>query len=181
VTYVVREPRPSDAPDLGAVHVRAWQAAYRDGLMPDEYLDSLSVEDREEMWRRALTSEPRPQQHRFVADDAAGTAIGFIVVGSAGDDPATPAGEVYALNVDPDHWGRGAGRLLLEAGTRALSEEGFTTAVLWVHPGNQRARRFYEASGWSAEGVERTQEVLGVIVPEIRYGRSLPRRLDPRQ
>lgn len=174
MTYLLRESHLSDAPDLGAVHVRAWQAAYRDGLMPDEYLDSLSVEDRAEMWRRALDSEPRARSHRFVADDGTGTAVGFILVGPAGGEQAVPEGEVYALNVDPDHWGRGAGTLLLEAGTRALAEEGFTTAVLWVHPGNQRACGFYQARGWHPEGAERTQEVLGVTVPEIRYRRSLP-------
>ncbi|MGQ0849627.1 MAG: hypothetical protein ACT4OP_11000 [Actinomycetota bacterium] len=100
--YLDREPNPSDAAVLGAVHVRAWQAAYRGGLMPDEYLDSLSIDDRAEMWRRALASDPHPQQRRFVAADGAGTAVGFILVGPAGDDPA-PEGEVYATNVDPDH------------------------------------------------------------------------------
>ncbi|HJU52322.1 MAG TPA: GNAT family N-acetyltransferase, partial [Acidimicrobiia bacterium] len=149
-----------------------WQEAYRGGLMPDEYLDSLSIDDRAEMWQRFLASDPRPQHRRFVADDLAGSAVGFILVGPGGDGPALE-GEVYALNVDPDHWGGGAGTMLLDAGTRALIEEGFTTAVLWVHPGNGRARRFYEARGWSADDAERTQEVLGVTVPEARYVRPL--------
>jgi ribosomal protein S18 acetylase RimI-like enzyme len=173
VTYLVREPTLSDAADLGAVHVRAWQAAYRGGLMPDEYLDSLSVDDRAEMWQRFLASEPRPQQRLFVANDHAGTVVGFILVGPGGDDTA-PEGEVYAINVDPHHWGGGAGTLLLDAGTRALTEDGFTRAVLWVHPGNRRARRFYEARGWSADDAARTQDVLGVTVPEVRYMRPLP-------
>ncbi|HUF94538.1 MAG TPA: hypothetical protein VMO52_00495 [Acidimicrobiia bacterium] len=49
-----RTPEVRDAADLGSVHVRAWQAAYRGGLMPDEYLESLSAEQRAEMWRTAL-------------------------------------------------------------------------------------------------------------------------------
>ena len=105
--------------------------------------------------------------------DHAGTVVGFILVGPGADDTA-PEGEVYAINVDPHHWGGGAGTLLLDAGTRALTEEGFTRAVLWVHPGNRRARRFYEARGWSADDAERTQDVLGVTVPEARYVRPLP-------
>lgn len=78
------------------------------------------------------------------------------------------------MNIDPDHWGRGAGTLLLDAGIAALTEEGFTSAGLWVHPGNERARRFYEARSWSVEDAERTQELFGVIVPEVRYRRPLP-------
>ena len=43
--------------------------------------------------------------------------------------------------------------------------------MLWVLPANARARRFYEIAGWAADGSERTMEVLGVVVPEVRYRR----------
>jgi RimJ/RimL family protein N-acetyltransferase len=48
---------------------------------------------------------------------------------------------------------------------------GFAETVLWVLPANARARRFYEAAGWVADGAERTSEVFGVTVPEVRYRR----------
>ncbi|HEX6254240.1 MAG TPA: hypothetical protein VFZ70_00375 [Euzebyales bacterium] len=38
----VRTAGPSDAAAMGALVVRAWQAAYR-GLMPDDYVDGLKV------------------------------------------------------------------------------------------------------------------------------------------
>jgi hypothetical protein len=41
-------------------------------------------------------------------------------------------------------------------------------------PGNRRARRFYEIAGWVADGADRTTEVHGVLVPEVRYRRRLP-------
>ena len=37
--------------------------------------------------------------------------------------------------------------------------------------GNARARRFYEIAGWVADGTERTSEVFGVTVREVRYRR----------
>ncbi len=46
----VRAASSSDARAIAAVHVRAGQVAYR-GLLPDELLDRLSVEDREGSWR----------------------------------------------------------------------------------------------------------------------------------
>jgi hypothetical protein len=48
---------------------------------------------------------------------------------------------------------------------------GFAESVLWVLPGNARARRFYEIAGWVADGTERTADVFGVTVPEVRYRR----------
>ena len=168
-----RAPTPEDAEALGAVHVRAWQAAYRGGLMPDDYLDSLSVEERAEMWRTALEQPLSPRRSRFVVEDSSGNVIGFILVGpeDGGDDSIT--GELFAINVDPDHWGTGAGRRLHDAGVGALTEAGFDRAVLWVHPDNGRARSFYESLGWRSNDVTRQAEVLGVEVTEVRYSISL--------
>lgn len=49
----VRHATEADAAAIGALHVRAWQWAFR-GLMADAYLDGLSnqVDHRTAMWRR---------------------------------------------------------------------------------------------------------------------------------
>lgn len=169
----VRAAQPDDAPALGAIHVRAWQRAYRGGLMPDAYLDALSIDERTAMWQRALATPPRPRSGRFVAEDGRDGVIGFVAVGPAERDENAAEGEVYALNVEPHAWGRGAGRALLTAGTEWLRQAGFASAVLWVHPDNERACAFYEAAGWHADGAHRRQEVHGVEVPETRYRRDL--------
>lgn len=82
-------------------------------------------------------------------------------------------GQVYAINIDPDRWGSGVGRALLDAACDHLRTSGFSTAVLWVHPDNARACRFYRAAGWRPDGNEVRVEVLGVEVPEVRYHCSL--------
>jgi GNAT superfamily N-acetyltransferase len=91
---------------------------------------------------------------------------------AAAEDPRG-AGELYAINVDPDHWGTGAGRALLLAAHAQLARLGYHEAVLWVLPDNHRARRSYETAGWVADGAERSAEVQGVVVPEVRYRRRL--------
>jgi GNAT superfamily N-acetyltransferase len=166
----VRHARVGDAAALGRVHVRAWQAAYR-GQLPDDYLDGLRPEEREAGWERGLRRD-RARDPVLVAERD-GRVVGFAVLRAA-EDPEG-AGELSAINVDPDHWGTGAGRALLAAAHGELARLGFQEAVLWVLPGNRRARRFYEAAGWVADGAERTAEVFGVVVAEVRYRRRLER------
>jgi GNAT superfamily N-acetyltransferase len=162
----VRPAAVADAAAMGRLHVRAWQAAYR-GHMPDAYLDGLRPEQRAAYWEGALGRE-RGRGAILVATRA-GQVVGFATVGPARDPEG--AGELFAINVDPDHWGTGAGRALLAAAEAELARLGFTEAVLWVLPANARARRFYEIAGWVADGASRTDEVLGVAVPEVRYAK----------
>jgi hypothetical protein len=53
VEHVIRNASIDDADAIGAVVVRAWQAAYR-GIMPDAFLDGLRAEQRAAMWQRVL-------------------------------------------------------------------------------------------------------------------------------
>ncbi len=46
---IVRAAQNADAPSLAAIHVAAWQVGYR-GVMPNNFLDTLSVSERETMW-----------------------------------------------------------------------------------------------------------------------------------
>jgi ribosomal protein S18 acetylase RimI-like enzyme len=156
-----------DALVMGGVHVRAWQSAYR-GQMPDEYLDGPSAQERAQMWSDALA---RPDDSRAILVVHDQDVVGFAAVGPAAD--ATGTGDLYSINTEPDRWGRGYGRALLARAEVELAALGYDEAVLWVPPGNERARRFYEASGWASDGTERVKEALGVIVSEIRYRRAL--------
>ncbi len=171
--HVIREPTVDDADALGRTHVRAWQAAYGGGIMPDDYLDGLDEDERSQMWRSNLEIAPRPRSARLVGESVAGVVAGFILVGPAEGDPGATDGELYAINVDPDDWGSGLGSDLIDRGVAALSQFGFTRVVLWVHPENVRARRFYATRGWINDEVERRQSVLGIEVPEVRYSLDL--------
>ena len=82
VAYRVRMPTVEDADALGRVHARAWQAAYRGGLVPDEHLDTFTEEARAAMWRERLEGQPLAGSC-FVATAEDGAVVGFIVVGRA--------------------------------------------------------------------------------------------------
>ena len=162
----VRPATAADAPAMGRVHVRAWQAAYR-GQMPDGYLDRLRPEDRAAYWDGVLRREHLPGVILVAERD--GEVVGFAAAGPSPDPEG--AGELFAIDLDPDHWGSGAGRALLEAAQAELERMGFAESVLWVLPGNARARRFYERAGWAADGTQKANEAFGVSFDEVRYRR----------
>ena len=169
----VRVAAEADAEGIAAVHVRGWRAAYR-GEVPDAYLDALDVADRARRWRdRLAVVAADPRSAVLVADDH-DVVVGFASVGPAEavepSEPAEPdAGEVYAIYVEPERIGTGVGRALLAAATGELRAMGCRTGLLWVLPGNVRARRFYEAAGWRPDGAETVQRIDGLELPSIRY------------
>jgi ribosomal protein S18 acetylase RimI-like enzyme len=170
MVVTIRPASVDDADAVGEVHVRAWQSAYR-GTMPDDYLDGLQAQDQGRRWRNHLIAPSSEGELLVVVDDQ--RVVGFASVGPALDSDATDIGQLYAINLDPDVWGRGLGRALLSVATDRLSELGYGEAALWVVPDNQRARRLYESEGWSDDDLRRDDEVFGVVVSQMRYRRPL--------
>ena len=154
---------------MARVHVRSWQAAYR-GLLPAEYLDALKPEDRAA--RYIFENPDTTKPWTIVAEDNSLIA-GFATTAPARDADAQGCGELYALYVDPDYWGRGIGAQLIEAARARLVELGFEQAVLWVMKGNARAERFYTIDGWQPDGHQRSEVMWEVTVNELRYRRRL--------
>ncbi len=139
--------------------------------MPDEYLDDLQADDRIEMWRGRISRSDLPPLLVAVVADA---VVGFAAFGAAQSPTSPPScGELYAMNLDPDYWGQGIGRVLLHRVTQALLALGYEEAVLWVVPENERARALYESEDWVPDGGLSTEEILGVTVTDIRYRKPL--------
>src|SRR3954454_1176985 len=98
----IRLANSDDALAVADVHVRSWQAGYRD-LLPADYLDGLRAEDRAARYDLGNRNPSRPVT--FVAVD--GDAIcGFATVAQS---DASGCGELTALYVSPQRWRSGAG------------------------------------------------------------------------
>src|SRR4029079_18218949 len=109
-SVIVRAAVPADVAAMAALHVRAWRATYA-GLLPDEFLAELKVEEREARWRQSVTApEVAPAERVILVAERAGTVVGFVAAGHARGDDEFGLGEVYAINVDPPAWRQGAGR-----------------------------------------------------------------------
>ena len=157
---------------VAGVHVRSWQAAYRN-ILPDDYLNQLRPEDRAAVYDFA-TRDPLKPKTIVAVEEAVSPAIrGFATTMPVTDSDMPGCGELGALYVDPQHWGNGVGVALLLAAREQMWQQGFRKAILWVLTGNVRAERFYQRDGWTRDGVTRKATVWGIEVDEIRYAREL--------
>jgi ribosomal protein S18 acetylase RimI-like enzyme len=158
----------ADAKELLTVHVMSRRAAYR-GILPDDYLDALTVDGWLEWWERLIraTDLPRTGTLKLVDGDA---IVGYVTFGPSEDAGAIElAGEVRMVHLLPIVWRRGGGSALTCAACGSLRAAGFRTATLWVMEGNQRARLFYEAKGWTPDGGRKEDESIGIRRVQLRY------------
>ena len=166
----LRAAQPADAIAVAKVHVRSWQIAYR-GLLPDEYLDGLRPEDRAQSY---TFGDPDPLLPASLVAVEGRAICGFATTGPSRDEDRLGTGELLALYVDPDRWGVGIGRALIQEARARLAQQGFDKASLWVLVGNERADRFYRLDGWLPDGSRREDAMWGVSVEDTRFCRSLP-------
>ena len=162
----IRTAKPGDARAIAEIHVATWQAAYR-GLMPDDFLVALSVDERTAMWSTALG---RPSPSQMTLAEIGGTLAAFCLYGPTRDDEPPEVAEIYALNVHPDRWRQGLGRALCEHAYAEAAGRGHTAIALWVMAGNASAQRFYERLGYAADGAARANNhLIGRAFDEVRY------------
>ena len=166
---LLRPAEPADAMAVARVHVRSWQVAYRT-LLPQEYLDQLRPEARAQ--RYDFTHQDQSKPFTIVATEGE-EICGFATTMPSRDSDLPEHGELCALYVDPERWGRGIGAALIAAARSRLAKSGFQNALLWVMHGNTRAARFYQIDGWVSNGERRTDTVWRVTVEEVRYRREL--------
>ena len=142
-----------------AVHRQAWKEAYV-GLVNQDFLD-----------RR--TMEMSLQSAQWAFDNGIATSIakdgervvGFVDFGHYRLDGLHDAGEVYAIYVLKEYYGKGIGYALMKRAFDALSE--YPQTAVWVLTGNERAIRFYKRCGFEFDG-EKKEIELGTPATEAR-------------
>ena len=134
----------------------SWRYAYK-GIVSQDYLDGMKLEKVEEIAFKFKDGV-------YVAKDG-DKVVGFVSYGEYRGEDLENAGEIYAIYVLEDYWGKGVGARLVETALENLKD--FQIVALWVFKDNLRARKFYEKCGFKADGKENT---FALITPleEIR-------------
>lgn len=156
----------ADAERIATLHLASWRVAYR-GLVPDLFLDSLTLEAQTASWLPKL--EAAETTVLLAEDDNA--QVGFCAVGPSADEDTDPSVWLIAnLHVAPERRGQGVGGPLFDAAVNLAHAAGARTVTLWVIDGNWPARRFYEKKGMTLDGARRVRtHPPGVDVTLLRY------------
>ena len=168
--FRIREALLTDAGGIAKVHVRTWQSAYS-GLVPDSYLQSLTVELRTITWIRNI--ENALPKTRILIAEWENQIVGFLSVGASREIGPASQGEIFAIYVDPKFQGQSIGSTLMSGGIQTLKNDGFTTAILWVLHDNLPTRSWYESHGWKADGESKLDRQHDFVLTEVRYGIEL--------
>ncbi len=164
---IVRQAQRQDALGIATVHVLSWQNTYR-GLMPDEMLDTLTIEARSKRWKEML--EKPTEETTVIVAEKENKIIGWASFGKNRDDDLdSNFGELWAIYVHPDSLGIGAGSLLMDFALKELQKQQFKKVTLWVLTTNIKTRNWYEKKGWINEGSTKIDKRGDYELHETRY------------
>lgn len=185
----IRPATLNDAQSIARIRVQGWRFAYQ-GLISQDYLDSLSVAKDTERMRGYLSQLPQNsppsrsasvqgsgdgEKRSFmlaVRDDA---VLGFCRFSAAPDkddraERAVPGGtlngRLHSLYIDPETLGQGIGHTLMSHALSTFAAWGCERATLWVLEGNSRAISFYERQGWRCTGATKVDQSFGLCLVE---------------
>lgn len=143
----VRRATEADAGAVAEIYVESWNEGFGDRMgtrvLEDELVDR---------WSHDLTSGPQ----RWWVAERDGRVVGFVGVGPSRDPIRPDLGELDTIAVAPREWRTGIGQALMRVALAALAEE-FSEAIVWTVAGYERGHRFYEATGWVADGGTRAE------------------------
>lgn len=175
VRPVIRPATITDAELIARVHVESWRTTYT-GLLPQSYIDQLTLERRTAYWTASLQREGS-LRGTFIACDEWGNVVGFVGCGPIRGQIGAFDGEIYVIYLLESAQRLGYGRALLSAAATHLTALGLESMMLWVLQDNPNARGFYAAMGGIDLDMVRTEEVHGVRVNEMAYGWPSLRKL----
>ncbi|WP_143095371.1 GNAT family N-acetyltransferase [Donghicola eburneus] len=169
--FDVRVASIEDAERIAEIHVACWYETYR-SLLPDHFLDQMTVADRADMWRGVFAAFDARAFGQCAVLELDGEAVGFAGYCAQRDEALKAqgfGGEITAVYVRRANQGQGAGRLLMRWCAESLVAAGVQGAALWALRENAPARGFYERLGGEICGeAEETRD--GAVLTSVAYG-----------
>lgn len=159
-----REAGVADCAAVAQVHVRSWRESFA-GIVPQAFLDKMSVERRAEAFRGRFSDE---SYRMFVAEVAGRGVVGFADFGEAREMIAGYEGELYAIYLLPEFQRKGIGAGLFKRGVEFLIASGWSSMYLLALAASPY-KSFYERMGGRVIGRKQI-EIEGIMYDELVYG-----------
>ena len=166
MAFSVRKARLSDAQEIASIHVNSWKSAFED-LMPERYINSYTLEDRNAEWIKVLGSA---SESVIIAEDKS-RLVGFLSYSESENSLGTL--DLNKLYLCPSIYGEGVGYLLM----KQMENEAQTACIdlirLYVLDKNQSAINFYSKQGFEfGDGCE-SEEFEGETIIDVLMVKQL--------
>jgi ribosomal protein S18 acetylase RimI-like enzyme len=161
---IFREATVDDIPEIAKVHVESWRRSFQ-GIVPREFLDSMSAEKREEAFRERFSDAAYKM---LVAEDPEQGIVGFADFGKPRLEGVDFETQIYAFYFLKEFQRRGLGSELFKRCLKEICDRGFTNVCLdslAVSP----YRSFYEKMGGKVVGND-GHKLAGVHFATVIYG-----------
>lgn len=146
----VRDAIRADADDIAATHIASWRVGYTH-IFPRSVFDDPDFDrSRVAIWR-SWTHSPTADR-RLVVGTLDGRIRGLAhtgLVDDSADDADAGCGELFGFYAHPEVWGTAVAPRMMDSALESLASLGVPRAVVWTFARADRARAFYEKSGWS--------------------------------
>jgi len=152
---------PEDSHIYAALHIDCWRDAYT-GIIPDTYFDDMSAA-LEQRAREAGQAIVAPGDNVFLCAKDGEKMVGRLVFGKSRDANKPDAGEIGAIYLLAEYWGKGYGKKMMDYAVNALKGMGYQEILIRVLAENKRAKRFYEKYGFIFDGA----------IGKLDYGKPL--------
>ncbi|MBD1381580.1 GNAT family N-acetyltransferase [Metabacillus arenae] len=134
--FTIRKATRNDCQGIAKVHVDSWKTTYK-GVVVQNYLDSLSYEQKERQWEQADLN------FLFVAVNHSNDIVGFVSYGPERTKNYNIGGEIYAIYILEEYQGHGIGKALTLHAVEDLLIHGYKRMMVWVLEEN-RNKGFYQ-------------------------------------
>lgn len=146
--YTIERVKPGDEEALAQIQTESWKAGFRSILSADVLQERTRIDRVTEMYRRLLDKnigngyllKVGGQPHCLAWWDA------------TREDDMPGYAELICIHSLPNQWRKGYGSRMMTAVLHDMAAAGYQKVMLWVFTDNDRARRFYEAHGFTASG-----------------------------
>ena len=161
---------PTDAAAVAEVLVASWKESFV-GIVPDSFLDGLTVEAQTERLRTRLSGGDKAYR-MFVAESSDDRIVGFADTGTPRDDLGYDV-ELYSIFLLHELQGKGIGGRLFNMIKQFVLEQGKSSMYLRALE-QSPYRPFYEKMGMRLVGKKQLQ-LESITVNAVLYGwESLP-------
>ena len=144
---IIRQAKRSDIQQMAKVQVNSWNTTYR-GLLPDDIIDSRTVESRSKNMSTHWKGFEGDEVTRIiiVAETEKKEIVGFVAGGDIFVKGLPYDSECYAIYIIKEYQGKGIGALLMKKLAEFLLSIYYISMIIWVLEKNP-ACRFYEKIG----------------------------------